>query len=95
MIVAPPSVRYLYPRPHVCVYAPIPAVRSRLSRGECAAVTEHGNHVTYVLTPAAVRTVPSVGDYVVDMGHSVLGRVVRQDVNAFPVREDFVTHISH
>jgi len=47
------------------------------------------------LAPAAVQTVPSVVDYVVDMGHSVLGRVVRQDVNAFHIREDFVTHISH
>ena len=35
-----------HPRPHVCVNTPIPAVRSRLSRGECAAVTEHGNHVS-------------------------------------------------
>ena len=47
------------------------------------------------LAPAAVRTVPSVVDYVVDMGHSVLGRVVRQDVNVFHIRENFETHISH
>ena len=48
---------------------------------------KRGGRQGNALAPAVVQTVPSVVDYVVDMGHSVLGRVVRQDVNAFHVRE--------
>ncbi len=98
MIVAPSSssshVRTRPPRFRLCSH---PGCSKQVQQG--GVCCRHGARTSRNLctdpSPVAVRTLPNVVDYVVDMGRSVLRCVVERDVNVFHVREDIVTHISH